>query len=120
MGEQFPAVLLNCDVQCEASCFHVFFLVPHFAPLEATLQSSAISLLSFGLVDELVDVLLVALSCSSSPSTTARLIGDVRVSVLKMFHPPSDTADTQADISIHHEVARRRLLPSFPLSQEIQ
>jgi hypothetical protein len=27
-------------------------------------------------------------------STTARLIGDVRVSVLKMFHPPSDTAGT--------------------------
>jgi hypothetical protein len=38
--------------------------------------------------------LLVALSCSSSGSTTARLIGDVRVSVLKMFHPPSDTAGT--------------------------
>jgi hypothetical protein len=37
------------------------------------------------------------LSCSSSQSAAARLIGDVRVSVLKMFHPPSDTAG----ISIH-------------------
>jgi hypothetical protein len=53
------------------------------------------------LADELVDFLLVALSCSSSRSTTARLIGDVRVSVLKMFHPPSDTAGTHTDISIH-------------------
>jgi hypothetical protein len=53
------------------------------------------------LSDELVDFLLVALSCISSRSTTARLIGDVRVSVLKMFHPPSDTTDTHADISIH-------------------
>jgi hypothetical protein len=51
--------------------------------------------------DELVDILLVALSCSSSRSTTARLIGDVRVSVLKMFHPPSDIAGSHADISIH-------------------
>jgi hypothetical protein len=31
----------------------------------------------------------------------SRLIGDVRVSVLKMFHPPSDSADTHAVISIH-------------------
>jgi hypothetical protein len=53
------------------------------------------------LSDELVDFLLVLLSCSSSLSTTERLIGDVRVSVLKMFHPPSDTADTHADISTH-------------------
>jgi hypothetical protein len=45
--------------------------------------------------------LLVALSCSISRSTTARLIGDVRVSVLKMFHPPSNTADTHAGIFIH-------------------
>jgi hypothetical protein len=64
--------------------------------------------------------LLVALSCSSSRSITARLIGDVRVSVLKMFHPPSDTVGPQADISTHHEVARRWVLPSFPLSQEMQ
>jgi hypothetical protein len=53
------------------------------------------------LSDELVDDLLVALSCSSSRSTTARLIGDVRVSVLKTFHPPSDTAGTLAGISTH-------------------
>jgi hypothetical protein len=45
------------------------------------------------LSDELVDVLLVALSCISSRPTTARLIGDVRVSVLKMYHPPPHTAD---------------------------
>jgi hypothetical protein len=51
--------------------------------------------------DELVDVSLVALSCSSSLSTTARLIGDVRVSILKMFHSSSDTASTHAGISIH-------------------
>jgi hypothetical protein len=53
------------------------------------------------LSDELVDFLLVALSCSSSRSTTARLIGDVRVSVLKMFHPLSDTAGTHTGISRH-------------------
>jgi hypothetical protein len=53
------------------------------------------------LTEELVDFLLVALSCSSSLSTTTRLIGDVRVSVLKMFQPSSDTAGTHAGISIH-------------------
>jgi hypothetical protein len=53
------------------------------------------------LFDDLVDFLLVALSCSSSRSTSARLIGDVHVSVLKMFRPPSDTAGTHPDISIH-------------------
>jgi len=37
----------------------------------------------------------------SVTATTARLIGDVRVSVLKMFHPPSDTAGTHAGISVH-------------------
>jgi hypothetical protein len=45
--------------------------------------------------------LLLALSCSSSRSTTARLIGDVCFSVLKIFHSLSDLADTHADISIH-------------------
>jgi hypothetical protein len=53
------------------------------------------------LSDELVDFLHVALGCSSSRLTTARLICDVPVSVLKMFHPPSDTAGTHTDISIH-------------------
>jgi hypothetical protein len=53
------------------------------------------------LSDELVDFLLVALICSKSLPNTARLIGDVRFAVLKMFHPPSDTADTHADIPIH-------------------
>jgi hypothetical protein len=37
----------------------------------------------------------------SKKSTTARLIGDVLVPVFKMFHPPSDTAGTHADISTH-------------------
>jgi hypothetical protein len=71
-------------------------MVPH-SKLRCSFSACYISVLS----DELVDFLLVTLSCSSSRSTTARLIGDVRVSVLKMFHPPSDTADTHADISIH-------------------
>jgi hypothetical protein len=53
------------------------------------------------LSDDIVDFLLVALSCSSSRSTTARLIGDVRVSVIKMFHPLSDTVGTHAVISRH-------------------
>jgi len=37
---------------------------------------------------------LVVLSCSSSQSTMAWLIGDVCVSILKMCHPPSDTGGT--------------------------
>jgi hypothetical protein len=53
------------------------------------------------LSDELVNFLFVALSFSSSLSTTMQLIGDVHVSVLKTFYPPSDTAGTHADISIH-------------------
>jgi hypothetical protein len=53
------------------------------------------------LSDEFVDFLLVAPSGGSSRFTTARLIGDVGVSVLKVFHPPSDTAGTHADISTH-------------------
>jgi hypothetical protein len=70
----------------------------HGAPFKAALQFLCYpSVLS----DELVDFLLVALSCSSSRSTTVLLFDDLRVSVLKMFHPPSDTAGTHADISIH-------------------
>jgi hypothetical protein len=71
-------------------------MVPH-SKLRCSFSDCNPSVLS----DELVNFLLVALSCSSSRSTTARTIGDVRVSVLKMFHPPSDTADTSAGISIH-------------------
>jgi hypothetical protein len=37
--------------------------------------------------DELVKFLVVAFSCSSSQSSTARLIGDIRVSVLKNVSP---------------------------------
>jgi hypothetical protein len=71
-------------------------MVPH-SKLRCNFSGCYPSVLS----DELVDFLLAALSCSSSRSTTAQLIRDVRVSVLKMFHPPSDTADTHAGISIH-------------------
>jgi len=46
------------------------------------------------LSDELADSLLVVLGCSNSLSTTAQLIGNVCVSILKMFYPPSDTAGT--------------------------
>jgi hypothetical protein len=53
-------------------------------------------------------------------SPIARLIGDARVSVLKMFHPPSDTAGTHAAISIHIAKLLVGFLLSFPLSQEIQ
>jgi hypothetical protein len=70
-------------------------MVPH-SKLRCSFSDCYLSVFS----DELVDFLLVALSCSSSLSTTARLIGDVDVSVLKMFHSISDTASTHADISI--------------------
>jgi hypothetical protein len=53
------------------------------------------------LFDELVEFLLLALSYSSSQPTTARMIGNVRVSVIKMFNLPSDTAGTRVGISIH-------------------
>jgi hypothetical protein len=78
-------------------------MVPH-SKLRCNFSECYPSVLS----DELVDFLLVMLSCSSSRSTTARLIGDVRVSVHKMPHPPSDTADTHVDISIHTKKVARR------------
>jgi hypothetical protein len=53
------------------------------------------------LSDELINLLLFVLSCSSPWSTTARLISHVHVSILKMFHPPSDTASMDASISLH-------------------
>jgi hypothetical protein len=86
-------------------------LGPHGAPLQLRCNFSDCypSVLS----DKLVDFLLVALSCSSSLSTTARLIGDIRVSVLKMFHPPSDTADTHAGISMQTTATQ---FPSFTRS----
>jgi hypothetical protein len=71
-------------------------MVPH-SKLRCCFSDCYPSVLS----DDLVDFLFVALSCSSSLSTTARLIGDVLVSALKTFHPPSDTAGTHADISRH-------------------
>jgi hypothetical protein len=71
-------------------------MVPH-SKLRCNFSECYHSVLS----DELVDIFLAALSCSSSLLITALLIDDFRVSVLKMFHPPSDTAGTYADISIH-------------------
>jgi hypothetical protein len=56
---------------------------------------------SVQLSDVIVDFLFVGLSCSSSRSTTARLIGAVLFSVLKMFHPTSNTAGTDEGVSIH-------------------
>jgi hypothetical protein len=53
------------------------------------------------LSDELVNFMIVVLSCSSSWSPTARLISNVHVSILKMFHSPSDTPGTHAGISKH-------------------
>jgi hypothetical protein len=67
-----------------------------------------------GFSDELVDFLLVALSCSSLLSTTARLIGDVRISVLKMFHPPFDTAGTHEGTSVH--TTKSLVVDSFRVS----
>jgi hypothetical protein len=91
-------------------------VVPH-SKLRCNFSDCYPSVLS----DEPIDFLLIALSCSGSRLTTARLIGDVRVSVLKMFHPPSDTADTHADVSIH--ITKSLVDDSCrvsPLSQEIQ
>jgi hypothetical protein len=58
------------------------------------------------LSDEFVVCLIVALSCSSSQSTRARLIGDVRVSVLYILDPifsaRNGPADTPPHSFIHH------------------
>jgi hypothetical protein len=104
MGEQFPAVLCSSvsegGIKWQLSDIPKYLSSPgpHGVPLQAALQFLCYpSVFS----DEFVDILLVALSCSSSRSTTARLIGDVRVSVLKMFHSPFETAGTHAGISIH-------------------
>jgi hypothetical protein len=54
------------------------------------------------LSDELVDFLLVALSCSSSQSTTARLMAMSVFPCLKCFtHLLTLLTPTHADISIH-------------------
>jgi hypothetical protein len=75
----------------------VFLSVSELDPTETNVPDCYPS----GLSDELVDFLLVALSCSSSQSTTEWLIGNICVSVLKMFHQPSDAAGTHLVISIH-------------------
>jgi hypothetical protein len=109
MGEQFPAVLCSSvpvnkrGNQREQTFRHPKISIiswtawcpaPSYAaiPLTVILRSCLMNSSTF---------LLVALSCSCSRSTTARLIGGVHVSVLKMFHPPPDTAGTHADISRH-------------------
>jgi hypothetical protein len=51
--------------------------------------------------DQLVDFFHVVLSYNSSFSTSVGLMGDVCVSVPKMFQPLYDTAGTHADISTH-------------------
>jgi hypothetical protein len=124
IGKQFPAFLLNClqgqtcNVRPREQTFRYLKIsIISWTAWWPTPSCAAVSLtviLRSCLM--IVDFLLVALSCSGSLLTTARLIGDVRVSVLKMFHSPSDTAGTH----VHHEVARRWVLPSFPPSQEIQ
>jgi len=48
-----------------------------------------------------VNILLVSFTCGTSCSTSVWLISDCCVSIFKMFHPPSDTAGTEAGISIH-------------------
>jgi hypothetical protein len=110
MGEQFPAILFSsAPVNKQGNQRKQTFRYPNTSIISwtswcPTPSCAAISLtVSYPSVlsDELVDFLLVVLSCSSSRSATARLIGDVRVSVLKMFHPPSDTAGTHAGINTH-------------------
>jgi len=66
-----------------------------------TPSCAAISDCFLVLSDELVDFLLVALSCSSSWAIAVQLISDIYVSVLKMFKPLSHTAGTHAGVSIH-------------------
>jgi hypothetical protein len=104
-------------VQCEASLCHFPIFQkspsspgPHDAPLQFLCYPSFLS-------HDLDEILLVALSCKSSLSAKERLNVDVCVSVLKMFPPRSDTAGTLAGIYVHHEFARRWLLPGFPLKR---
>jgi hypothetical protein len=96
MGEQFPTVLFNC-LQGQFSSSDVF----HGNKLSDTLKSPSSPGLHGAPLQAAFEFLLLALNCRSSQSTTARLIGDVHVSVLKMFHPTSDIAGTHAGISIH-------------------
>jgi hypothetical protein len=101
MGGQFPAVLCSSVlVNQRGTQQERTFRYPKISIISWTAWCPTPSCAAISLTVILrsclmiVDFLLVALSCSSSWPTTARLIGDVLVSVLKMFHPPSDTADT--------------------------
>jgi len=49
----------------------------------------------------MLTILLVALSCNSSWSTTAQLLGDIWISICEMLHLPSDSAGTNAGIYMH-------------------
>jgi hypothetical protein len=100
MEERFPAVLFPSVLGSKREQTYQYLKIP-IASWTAWCTIPSCAAISSVLSVELVDFLLVALSCSSSRSTTARLIGDVRVSVLKMFHPPSDTAGTHAGTSRH-------------------
>jgi hypothetical protein len=110
MGEQFPAVLCtSVPVSKRGTQREQTFQYPRiniiswtaWCPNPCCAALSPPLILRSYLMSHSTFCLL-ALSCSSFRSTTARLIGDVRVSALKMFHPPSDTlAPTHTGISIH-------------------
>jgi hypothetical protein len=110
MGERFPAIILNClqGQTCSVRPREQIFRYPKISiifwtALCPTPSCTAVYLtviLRSCLMSSSTFCLLRSVN-SRSRSNTARLIGDVRVSVLKMFHPPSDTAGTHAGISIH-------------------
>jgi hypothetical protein len=56
---------------------------------------------SFVLFNECVNFLLVGFSYGTFWLTTAWVIDTVRISILHVFHPPSDTAGTHPGTSIH-------------------
>jgi hypothetical protein len=109
MGEQFPAILCSSvPVSKLGTQWEQTFRYPKISIISWTAMCPTPSCAAVSLT-----VILRSCLMSSSTffllrsvasvlwSTTARLIGDVRVPVLKMFHPPSDTVGTHADISIH-------------------
>jgi hypothetical protein len=92
MEEQFPAVLLNCPRGQNCSVRHLillkddsFLLRTFFTKRHSKLRCSCTDGYTLVLSDELVDFLLVALSCSSSLSTTARLMAMSVFPSLKCF-----------------------------------
>jgi hypothetical protein len=88
------------DVQCEASRCHVdeSFLLQTFFTKRTAKFFKRLNVASF------VDCFPFLQKVDQYASLTIPkdpLAGDVSVSVLRMFHPPSDTADTHVGISIH-------------------